>query len=129
MSKNRRVRTGRRKVLAVDPTGQISYTSKTIVRNTEEWTDYKKLVCGRFLEAHYHLNRFKLQKCERLIFDLTWHLRTERADCVNYHDLLADAIKVAIDIDDCWFLFRDIWVYIDAEDPRVDVSIRKERNA
>jgi len=127
VSKNRRVQTGRRKVLAVDLTGQVSYTSKVVVRNTPEWKKYKNAVCGYFLEAHYHLNRITLQEGERIVFDLTWYLDSDRADCINYHDLLADATEKAIGINDKFFLFRDRWVHLDKENPRVEVSFRVER--
>jgi hypothetical protein len=129
ISKNRRVKTVPRQVLKVDLVGKAYYTTKVLVRNTPEWANYKTTVCGRFLEAHYHMNRITLKEGERLVFDLTWYLKNDRTDCINFHDLLADAIEMATDINDKHFLFRDRWVHIDPEDPRVDVVIRKQRRA
>ena len=129
ISKNKRVRTGRKKVLTVNLLGQASYYNKTVVRNTPEWAQYKALVCGRFLEAHYHMDRIILQEGQRLVFDLTWYLKNDRTDCINFHDLLADAIEMAIDINDKHFLFRDLWVHIEPENPRVDVVMRVQKRA
>lgn len=129
ISKNKRVQTGRKKVLAVDLLGKVGYSSKVIVRNSKAWGDYKNTVCAYFLEAHYHMDRIWLQEGERLVFDLTWYLKNDRTDCINFHDLLADAIEKAIGINDKHFLFRDLWVSIEPENPRVDVVMQVQKHA
>jgi hypothetical protein len=118
---------GRRRVLVVEGT-QASFQSKVVVNNTPEWEAYKQTVWGILLgDYKVHFRPYKLKPGELLAFDLWWHLRNDRSDCLNYHDLLADALKEALDVDDRFYLFRDRWVYINPEDPHVEMVIRKVR--
>lgn len=126
ISKNRRVKTGARQVLKVDLVGKAYYTTKVIVRNTPEWKAYKTRVWEILIgEHHFHLKSIRPEDGEKLAFDCLWYVRNDRTDCVNFHDLLADAIQDAIDVDDRHFLIRDVWSYVDEEDPRVEIEMRR----
>lgn len=129
ISKNRKVEASVRRVFHIDLKGKAYHKYKAIVRNSKDWKKYKRAVWEVLVgEMHLHLlptGTLQPGPDERLAFDCTWYLKRKHSDCVNFHDLLADAIKDAIDVDDDVFLIRDVWSSVDAKDPHVDVVMRK----
>ena len=124
-SKNRRVEMGSKKTLKIVGNRAVVVT-KRVVRSSAEWEAYSKRV---FEIVNYEL-RLKLphpDPDQRVVFNCAWFLRTERSDCVNCHDLLADALKDAFEIDDRFFLIRDRWSRADAANPRVEIEAYLER--
>lgn len=61
---------------------------------------------------------------EKVLVECWWYLRNDITDCVNFHDLLADGLKEALEIDDRHFLVRDLWSEVDEKNPRVQVILR-----
>jgi hypothetical protein len=125
ISKNRRVRLGRKEVLSVARDGTVAYSHKTVAINSKEWEAYKKLVF-QIVQWELRLTIAHPSEDERVVFECEWHLKSDRSDCVNFHDLLADALKVAFEIDDRWFLIRDVWSQVCQDGrPRVEIAAWK----
>jgi hypothetical protein len=119
------VKLGSRNVLRQASDGSVSYGRKTVARNAPEWQAYKVYVFQR-IQWELRLQIEHPKPNERVVFECTWHLKTDRSDCVNCHDLLADALKEAFEIDDKWFLIRDLWAEVCTEgEPRVEVAAWK----
>lgn len=122
ISKNRRVRLGRKEVLSVARDGAVTFTNKTVAINSKEWEAYKVLVF-QIVQWELRLTIPHPELHERIVFECTWLMKSERSDCVNFHDLLADALKVAFEIDDRFFLIRDVWSSVCEEGrPRVEIA-------
>ena len=122
ISKNDRVRIRHRKTFTFK-NGRLIQGVKAQVFNTEEWKTY---VQNTILRVKYELGiRLPHPKDgEKILIECWWYLRNDRTDCVNFHDLLADALKEALEIDDRHFLVADLWSEVDEKDPGVLIMIR-----
>lgn len=125
ISKNRRVRLGRRTVLQAKGDGSFFYGPKTVALNAPEWEAYKRLVF-QIIQWELRLRIDPPKPGQRVVFECVWHLKSDKSDCVNFHDLLADALKEAFEIDDVWFLIRDLWAEPCTDgNPRVEIAAWK----
>ena len=127
ISKNRRLRMSRRQTWAVEA-GVAFQKSTPVIGNTKDWGAYKRDANLLVLEARAPDIIGQLKPGEKLVVACRWFLADERSDCVNFHDLLADALKEPLGIDDVHFLVRDTWCELDVADPRVEVTLSKERS-
>jgi hypothetical protein len=125
LSKNRRVEVGMARVYDASA-GFLRARNKPILRNSRAWHEYVENTIALSLEQGIPAIR-PPEPGERIVIECRWFLRDERSDCVNFHDLLADALKKVLNIDDRWFLVRDVWSEYAPENPRVEVRMWVER--
>lgn len=125
ISKNDRVRLAHRQGWTLKG-GVAVQVRKTTVVNTKEWQKYVNTVFG-MVKYEHRIEMLHPADDERVAISCWWYLRSDRADCVNYHDLLADSLKGPLGIDDRWFLLRDMWSSVDLVNPRVEVSFAIEK--
>jgi len=114
---------GRRRIWKTD-NRSVWQENVHVVQNSKKWTDYQELV----FKIINWVERIRIPHPagdERILIECWWYIKKWGADCVNYHDLLADALKLGLEIDDCWFMIRDMWFEVDEKEPRVVVRIRK----
>lgn len=57
----------------------------------------------------------------RLCF--AWRVPNLRSDIINYHQDLADALQVPLQVNDKWFMLHDDDVIVDKENPGVEVVV------
>jgi hypothetical protein len=75
-------------------------------------------------EVKLLLSKYKghFKKGEKLVVACVWKLPSLRMDCHNFHQELADAIAPAMDLNDKWFLIRDMDFVVETPS-RVDVQM------
>ena len=122
ISKNDRVQVHHRKVLTLEG-GRPVQRVKALVHNSDAWSKYANNAILLMLEQGIPRKYPHPAQDERIEISCRWFLKNDRTDCVNFHDLLADTIKKAIDVDDRWFLIKDLWSKVDEQDPHVWVSM------
>lgn len=125
VSKNDRVRIAHRQGWILKG-GRAVEVRKSVVVNSKDWQQYIEDV-WKIVKYEHRIEISHPGDDERVVIECWWFLRSDLADCVNYHDLLADALKGPLAIDDRWFLIRDIWREVDLGNPRVEISVWKER--
>jgi hypothetical protein len=120
-SKNRRVQV-RHQTAWRSEGGVPVQRTKAVVYNSKEWKQY---IENTILHVKYE-RQIRLPhptENQRVLIQCHWYLRNDRTDCCNFHDLLADGLKEALEIDDKHFLIQDIWSEVDKEDPRVEITL------
>ena len=120
VSKNQRVRIGHRTTWKVAG-GRAYEVTKPILRSSKEWNEYLGNVYLLFTEQQIRIPHPR--ENERIVLECLWFLRSDRQDVSNFHDLLCDAVKKVIEVDDRWFLVRDLWSEVDEANPRLELTL------
>jgi len=99
-------------------TGFSSRGSVYTTKKVKDYYDYVEKVLRFEIKAH------KLFiKEDKIVIDCWWFIKKKNCDVINFHDCLADAIKRGIEIDDRWFLIRDMDFEDCCGDPRVEIMM------
>lgn len=96
---------------------------KALVHNSPAWAKYVDNAILLMMEQRIPRRYPHPAPDERIEISCRWFVRNDKTDCVNFHDLLADTIKKAIEVDDRWFLIKDLWSEVDESNPRVEISM------
>lgn len=96
-----------------------------MARNSREWKDYVENALIRMYELGIRMSHPTPD--ERVVISCHWYLRNDRSDAINGHDILGDVLKRGLNIDDKHFLIRDSWSEVDEKNPRVEITLTKEK--
>ena len=89
---------------------------------SRERTDYISIVGQIVCFEHPEIRR-EFVRSDWIIIWMDWYLPRRHTDCHNLHATLCDALQKAIEVNDCWYLLRDVAVQYDKFNPRVEIEM------
>lgn len=84
----------------------MGFSAKGKVYTSQKVKDYYEYV-EKVLRLVLKANKIFFRD-DKIVIECWWFIKRSNCDVINYHDCLGDAIKKGIEVDDRWFLIRDM---------------------